>query len=294
MINRRNWVPSYDAWRSKLGLSSASTKPVFLKGLRKGVDHPVVIFHHKSYSLNVREMRSFSDKQTNDSPWAKSTVRDLYKLGAHFVYGMGFNYLFDFSNRIKAIVPDQFRTNPPSSTAFTIGVHSRHTNEGDDGCVINREMKCLEDILREIPPEHKHKPCQLFVMSDRECTLTRLRSALQPGSFLFPDGSKRTCTVHVPPHESHAGLTAEHGPFAGAGFFQDLAFVTGAVRHSLITGRKHSSSLFLNEMVTYNRVLEAWRGGKSVASVPEMKNCFYVEKGSAAAEEWFRSNLGDN
>jgi hypothetical protein len=60
-----------------------------------------------------------------------------------------------------------------SRLAFIL--HSRHHLDSLDGCVIQREVDCLESFF-----QHKecNKPYRVDVMSDRDCTISRLSAWL--------------------------------------------------------------------------------------------------------------------
>jgi hypothetical protein len=54
------------------------------------------------------------------------------------------------------------------------------------------------------------------------------------------------------------GAVAEHGPFAGAGFYQDLALAAGMARHAVIGTLKRSSTGLVLGLVQFYRTMEAW------------------------------------
>jgi len=94
------------------------------------------------------------------------------------------------------------------------------------------------------------------------------------GIFFGGDGNNywHKCKVRAVTdrhRESHEGIKKatgpshirEHGPLAGAGFFQDVAYVSQYARHAVVgssdVGGVRSSTRLVLEFVEYNRVLEA-------------------------------------
>jgi hypothetical protein len=65
------------------------------------------------------------------------------------------------------------------------------------------------------------------------------------------------CTSMIAPHIKSVSWRSEHGPFAGAGFYQDLAFVTDQMIQgptsmtAFIGSNKRSSSQLVQELMTY-------------------------------------------
>jgi hypothetical protein len=91
-------------------------------------------------------------------------------------------------------------------------------------------------------------------MSDRDCTISRLTTWL----------TNRNISVAVAQHDQHIDFLSEHGPFAGVGFFQDLALASTA-RSAIVAMRRSSSDLLL-ELVVFNRKMEAWMAGEDAAA----------------------------
>jgi hypothetical protein len=98
-------------------------------------------------------------------------------------------------------------------------------------------------------------------MSDRICTIDHLRSFVE----------QRGCSLEVAQHQAGHSFLAEHGPFAGIGYFQDLAAVSLA-RSSFI-GMTRTSSDLLKELVEFNRMMELWRQGRDLSSVKPIDHC---------------------
>lgn len=271
MLKRKSWIPAFDEWSTKLELPRPVylTKNE-MRGMEPatggsgggllGDNRTVVIFHHTSTSLPLESamkalfaVPSVDDGQGlgtnsitsssnggNIAASATQALRELYSLGVEYFYGMAFRYLFRFSDRIMQSVPEEYRgrdgteSNPSSAAdVFTVALHSRHTDDKDDGCDVDKELNCLRQILSD--RRQQMLPCRVLAMADRECTLASLRSALeQPAtentpSILLPplsaggngtdsknnDLQAPVCTIEIAQHEVDKGIHDEHGPFAG-------------------------------------------------------------------------------
>jgi hypothetical protein len=129
--------------------------------------------------------------------------------------------------------------------------------------------------------------CRVILMSDRNSTLNllmeylaqdnlRQQQQLLPENLLQqPSGGNRTPSTLVTAMISHSPLPfpcrgivvehtnvshsfkEEHGPFAGAGYFQDLALAASQARHGFI-GANRSSSMLVRELIEYHRHMEAY------------------------------------
>jgi hypothetical protein len=102
-----------------------------------------------------------------------------------------------------------------SHDGITISLHSRHT-KSSTGKVSREEKQCMDQVMFETRGRRgSDVPCTIFLMSDRQQALDNLSQlAIR----------KYNCTPVVAQHEKGSGLTQEHGPFSGNGFFQDLYY----------------------------------------------------------------------
>jgi hypothetical protein len=121
-----------------------------------------------------------------------------------------------------------------------------------DGCDISREQRCIQQLAPKMNnnDKKKKKQCVVSLMSDRLCTIETLTRWLH---------EEQGCQVLVvADHELQTSYLSEHGPFAGAGYFQDLALAT-AVARSAFVGLERSSSALVLELITFYRKMEAWQ-----------------------------------
>ena len=171
-------------------------------------------------------------------------IDKLYKYSLDFLYGMVFRHAFELTGKLVGSIETQ--GGRIDLTAFTVGVHTRHSQENVDNSSIEREAACMEKVVAG----HGSRLCQVLIMSDREESNAALAAHAQKlgcqgirvvhdvernmsrGSGVWNaimsitgGGTTRQAAVMY-------GIKREHGPFAGAGFWKDLALVTQA-QHAL-------------------------------------------------------------
>ena len=277
VLTRASWIPSYDEWATPLGLDNQ--EPVLLShwtthpkdvgkhawiggdekyaGIDENEHSPEVIFPPmvgKKTWIKKRENREYLLHTYS----ARKTSDRLVEEGVEFLYGMLFRHTFQINDEIVNNSTD-------ASTPFSIALHSRHSNDSKDGFNIEHEIQCLKLMLKNATT----LPCQVYLLSDRPQTLIRLRKWLHEN---YPN-----CTAHVADHSVDRSWRAEHGPWAGQGYFQDLALAIrardgfiGTVRSN--TGGYRSSSDLVLELIEYDRRMEAYRDGiQRIEPLPQCK-----------------------
>jgi hypothetical protein len=194
------------------------------------------------------------------------SVQALYSQRVSFLYGMLFRESFGFTKQLLETVSEDWYQEPGNSTAvtkpwdwkarrtdpsvYTIGLHSRHMYQANNGSDVQNEIKCLDHALDA--RENDKAPCTVYIMSDRHETIENLRTYLL----------QRKCSVvlaaqpDAPVIKDNGTVTEEHGPFAGAGFFRDLVVVSQA--RSAFIGSTRSSSALVDELMEYDRHNNAW------------------------------------
>jgi len=177
-------------------------------------------------------------------------VHKLYSEGHHFLYGMLFHRSFSFTKDLIESVQPDIPSWTNDSDVFSIGLHSRHVGEEDDGSDVTELVDCVQKLQRM--PEATSKRCLVYAMSDRAATVANLANH-----------AGHNCTVASVTREADVKAVKsgpqEHGPFAGVAFFQDVALVMHA--KSALVGRLRSSTSFLLSSMEYRRKLEAWEKG---------------------------------
>ena len=274
----KNWIPSLDEWQVVIGRQHNNSKLVEAPfwsvhstltarnaTLRK---HPPdsnnttrdAAAAPAAVSIDVSETRllHFGQLLGNDfarvlsttkqrhhllqTRQARATAQQLLQGGTDFLYGMLFHASFSFSDSLLSSLPES----SIDSNETTISLHSRHSSLTDDGSNVTREVECLRRILLLGATT---RPCRVYVISDRPSAVRKILDAAY---------SDLHCTVSVVNHtEQTASFTVEHGPFAGAGFFRDLALASRA-RHGLLGGKRRSSTLLLKELIVFEKL----KGGK--------------------------------
>jgi hypothetical protein len=168
----------------------------------------------------------------------------LFRYGMDFLYGMLFRHAFSLTDELLASVETMGGT-ILDPTAYSVAVHTRHVSAEDQGTDVARETACLSEVLSK--RGSKQQSCQVLIMSDRE----RSNDALM--EYATAAGCQGITVLHNVKVTNNT-FQKEHGPFEGAGYFQDMAIVTQA-RHGFVTTTRSSSGLLQNLMV-YDRTME--------------------------------------
>jgi len=245
--------------------------------------------------------------------WSRNTARDLFSLGQSFAYGAAFHALFEFHQPEKYFEQKEKDANDSIAnsstlttavnTPFTIAVHSRHTDAIEDGCNVTRELDCIAQLLHrreQQQQQQQQSSCEVWVMSDRPCTVSQLQRQI-PLAI-------RSCTVHAVNHTSCISLSNsgseqqygphfhsdEHGPYAGAGYFADLAAASYGGSDAVVVGVQQdgsvrSSSALLLELIEYNRKMDAWTSGVDPGTLPDALRCQY-ESLTIKKQKWRQTN----
>jgi hypothetical protein len=178
-------------------------------------------------------------------------VQQLYMEGGLFLYGMLYAESFSYSKELLQSVASDMpaATEGDEDTVFSIGMHSRHPSEEQNGTHIHGEKQCLDYLMEN--RNTGHLPCRVHLMSDRELTI---------GGVSTYAKQKYNCSVVVTSNPTLATTEhtiQEHGKTAGMGYFQDLALVSEA--KSAFMSQSRSSSALVMEMMDYNRKIKAWK-----------------------------------
>ena len=145
----------------------------------------------------------------------------------------------------------------------SIAVHSRHSNSSDAGIEIDREVRCIQDLWDQYQSTNQaaHE-CDLYIMADRPHTLKYLvewcRNQQPINNNTKSTTSGFPCSrVIYASHQQGFSFNAEHGPYAGTGFLQDLAVARQSAATSIgVVGGKRSSTDILLEFMEYDRLVD--------------------------------------
>lgn len=218
----RDWIPSYDKWAPLLGLSypsevsfwsthspiSASNSSKAFKVRKKRDEKAARIASEPSpIDLSTEYLLDFGQLLGNEAAILESernreyllhsinsrtTAERLLSASNKFLYGLLFERLFSFNDGLVRAVHLA-----PNTTlgVRSVAVHSRHSNESDDGTNTDREIDCLKKVL----PRSNH-PCVVYIMSDRPASIERIKNAAQG----------MNCTPFLPQHSKGLSFRKEH------------------------------------------------------------------------------------
>jgi len=272
-----DWMPVLNrVFPGHGAVRDGATKPVPGVPPAKYVGNATILSYTKSWGfadyrgewhgvmnlLNPKASAHFTESMGLSVPLKDDKrIQDLYSEGPLFLYGMLFMRGFSFTKEVMDSIQKDLPPQADDPNVFSIGLHSRHSVTADNGSDVRSEISCIKRVLAS--PEAQNKTCLLYIMSDREATITNLTNSTQ-----------HSCTVAAvtrPKVHTTAAATgpAEHGPFAGLGYFQDAALVMHA--QSAMLGRSRSSTNFVVTMMEYRRKMQAWRDGQK--SPPPMLRC---------------------
>jgi hypothetical protein len=208
----------------------------------------VVRLYNKEPAMHTARMMPNLYKEIAE----RNTSKSIISQGVYFAYGMIFHALFSFDPSIEPpldIVADATKT-------YTIVVHSRHHLPRDTSTFVQEE--CLREFYNDVMnTSNNTKPCVTYLMADREESLDRLTKV----------ATTMNCTPIIAPHNvSDTIISREHGPYAGVGFFQDLALAARG-RHAFTTQSKtaegrwvamRTSSQLIWSIMNYRAIAEGF------------------------------------
>jgi hypothetical protein len=284
ILQRAAWVPSYDAWVDRLELEqlppqrhSKFRRPLPAQTYNNATFNNILLWlNERVITMTPRVYQTperflLVHNPFLQSPLSASRITRLYSESTDYLYGMLFRGIFSFHPEILPSDYDEERQQSADSDETTFALHSRHRSPQDDGSNVTEYMNCLDRVFQESRAlqdqkqqrQHpqSHSTCRVFLMADRNITLYELDHVIRT----------KHCTPVVATHQRSAGHFKEHGPFAGAGFFQDLALASQA-RNGLIGHCDRSSTQLLRELIHYDRTMEALAAG-TYQELPELVTC---------------------
>ncbi|KAL7568044.1 hypothetical protein ACA910_020764 [Epithemia clementina (nom. ined.)] len=295
-LRRKFWIPVWEDWKDVIPPDAVI--PVDIDVTRRRFDeiHTIVLFPQIPDIFYERENAIYRNAWSNhpfcpeyrefieDLPESqKMIVRGLQSNGLDFLHGMLFREMF-------VMVPEEERravgaSNLKWSGLFSVALHSRHVAKADDGSIIKDEAHCLNLLLKNKSSSlldeqersrpwlqynngqsNRHSNCTVYLLSDRELTMDKLSDWVQ--QELPFCHVRRTFLVASIEKNVTAIRPIEHGPNPGIGFFNDLAL--GVQARTAIIGDEHQSSFkLLQELITYDRLMEAILGQETSQSWPD-------------------------
>jgi hypothetical protein len=274
ILKLASWVPSWDEWSLKLNL----TQPIRASAIARRAKDPVSLpmdgppvprVIRVGQQVNLELGLIFAQKRAPKLLRRIASKRRAEALfgtrgyqGVFFTHGMLFEALFSLH---PSLLPTPDVLDIDSDGVNSYALHSRHQQEGDDGHSIDIDESCMNTVLFN---KTVGRPCIVYTMTDRLATKQQLPEAL----------AHFNCTA-IFSKNTTAGKSrnSEHGPFAGRGYYEDLAIVRNArqgfmapnLRQRPRVGPRTSSSL-PRSIIEFRRVLES----PSDAEVPGFRETF--------------------
>ena len=292
LLERAKWLPSLQQWAPRFNLS----KP---KSLSFWTTHEPSK-NHKFWFHGAEKEAGLADSSSSrfvefpqmlgQDAWVLHSERKrkilltssearhraelLFRAGADYLYGLLFFDCFAFQPSVSVDVRHgdskdvtlEELGDSRGKASVSIVVHSRHPSTQDSGSSIKREKRCLDQILANTSGF-----CQVMILSDRPRTLVAVESYLNAH---YPH-----CHALVAPHQVGTSFSQEHGVFAGAGFYQDLAMISNQTLHvptsiTAFAGFKYrSSSELVRELMTFQLHQQA----RSRNATPTITTCYLEE-----------------
>jgi hypothetical protein len=258
ILELSKWVPSYEEWDTKVyGFPSIERAELWNVNVDFWAtpydrnESPVVIRVGRQMGLDpMGLLGQVGDLVENKFLIQRDNLDRVQQLkihGVYFLYGMIFESLFTIR---EEFLPDPSQVSD-IDTHDAYFLHSRHPDEGDNGAYTWPEEWCLQNAF--FANNTSTRPCTVYLMSDRQISIERLSAVIQNTS----------CTVQrVTNHTTKASQLADHGSFAGAGFWQDWALAINA-RKGGIAFHMHrraylrTSTSLVREVIEFRRVLES-------------------------------------
>jgi len=187
------------------------------------------------------------------SPAAFQRAKTLFSAGSDFAYGALFDAAFQIDPALLPTEETLLKLGLDHYYSTSIALHSRHQNKLDEGNDTSIEEECLQKAYqmtkkRSTSSSFQSPPCAMVLMSDRSATLEGLQQKRPSG-----------CTPVVASHQTGQSFRSEHGEFAGAGFFQDLALAQHA-QDAVVLTHHSTASLLIRCVWRYQRFVSNTTG----------------------------------
>lgn len=267
-----DWVPSWDEWSRKLNLTQP-VKACAVGSPKRGFDRwalpmdghnniPRVIKVGQQVNMEPglimmgRDAQKFRNILSGRQ--ARINAKAMFENGLYFGYGMLFESLFSLH---ASLLPDLVYD---ADAVDTYVLHSRHRYGENNGSDMQMDISCMEKMLTNRSTD---RPCVVYSMTDRAQTRELLPDAL----------SKFDCVAVFSTNTTQStSWRDEHGPYAGRGYYQDLALVRNARRGILApnpTARPRvgirTSTALARSLIEFRRILESPPG-----AAPEFEECY--------------------
>lgn len=186
---------------------------------------------------------------------------NLMSYGLEFAYGMLFAQTFAFTKQLLESVPlQQYR----DDSLFSIGMHLRYGLKQNKPFSLKTALRSQECQQRMREHSSFNSKCRVTVMADQQVVVEGLKIMATDHwkcqAMSIPRGKESNSNITTNALRQRRQLAAvttlgqrreEHGPFAGAGFFQDLVLLSqqSQQQNMVLTGTRSSSALVLEAIV---------------------------------------------
>jgi hypothetical protein len=275
ILKLASWVPSWDEWSLKLNLTQPIRACAVGNQDRDAIAFPMdgpqvprVIRVGQQINLQLgvllsqRRDRGILTRRGASQRRAGALFGTRGYQGVFFTYGMLFESVFSLH---PSLLPNHDVLAIDNDKVNSYALHSRHQNKNDPGHNIGLDKSCMKTVLTN---QTAGKACIVYTMTDRLATKQQLPEAL----------AHFNCTAifskNTTAGKSHS---SEHGPFAGRGYYEDIAlaqyarqgFMSPNVRGRPRVGPRTSSGL-PRSIIEFRRVVES----SSDAEVPGFRETF--------------------
>lgn len=225
------------------------------------------------FDWTVPTCRDYLSSLFHEDVIDSTRATQLFELGIDFVYGMLFRLSFDLTPDLLNSISYSGVFDPK---AFSVGVHSRHPSEKLDGSDVSHERNCLDRVMKRRPT---NATCQLLIMSDRPATNQALQAYATEQDcegivVQHSRGGDGQYLANTTGFKGRGKVSAEHGPFEGAGYYKDLALVSRA-RDALVCTMR-SSSAIIKQLIEYDSVMRYYdRNSGSMEGYQSPETCYF-------------------
>ena len=270
VLRRASWIPSMDATTATTSYPWSSTPPITQlwnnsHPTRSEVLHPraVPLDAMTDPIIDIGVMEACTSPILASpaalqiiSPSAHQVALRLFSAGRRFAFGALFQAAFRLHPELlppPGLVEEQMMAREEPQ-GISMAIHARHLFPEDDGSDTTVDEMCLEQAYQTVKNRTSAVPdnnnnnssssqlCSIIVMADRSVTLQRLSSKVH----------RMGCDKAVAAHQRGNSWSNEHGAFAGAGFFQDLALAQYASDAVVLT-KKSTATGLLAALVAFRR-----------------------------------------
>lgn len=259
-IQPNDWLPSYDEFCERLGLSGADKLHVLSEENSMILDVTLVkseqvgLFpdHQRGQTLNLSSLVSFTMPASSDFV-NSSQAEMLYSEGINFLYGMLLEEAFQYREIVQQPALSHSNAILVSDASFTLGLHI-----DDPVKDIDQASSCLRTVISNMTTDR----CNIYLATFGQQVLT-LDQRL---------GGK--CTIHTltkrgVPEE----MTLDDSSTANLHFFQDFLYCAKHVRSGFVGKAGSSASALFVERIEYLRRIEIWKQGRIPRILPEFRMC---------------------